>query len=289
MRSFTSRNFSEFKNKASEYHFEFYACAIRSAESEKQGHAFWPDGRKDYQIIIIEKGYGFFKSSPQGKAVRVGENNLILFCPGDYQDYWFEKNSNTIFYRIHFSGTQAPALLQDCGINITKRPFYTIKKAGSVRWYFEQLILLNKLDAPTKNLLLNSLTVALIYNIGRNLSGAHSLSKSYKIRRAIDYITTNPAEHHPVAFYAEMCRLSVSRFSAIFKEATNTSVKEYISGVRLECVINDFYNDRDCTLSIDEIANNNGYFNMTNFYNKFKEYTGKTPGQFRKYITKNRD
>lgn len=289
MRSFTSRNFHEFDDKASEQDFEFYACAARSADSEEQGHAFRPNGRKDYQMVIIEKGFGFFKADVQKKTVKLGENSLILFCPGDYQDYWFEQQNNTIFYRIHFSGTQVPALLQNCGIDTAKRPFYQIKKAGTLRWYFEQMILLNKQDSVAKSLLLNSLAITLIYHIGRNLNTAHSLSKSYKVRPAIDYITAHPTTSHPVSFYAEMCRLSISRFSAIFKEATNHSVKEYISGVRLEQVINDFYNDRSGERSIDDIAHENGYFNMTNFYNKFKEYTGKTPGQFRKFITKNRE
>ncbi len=66
-------------------------------------------GRLDYQIIYIDKGYGYFLI--ENKFDKVESGNIILLRPGEKNHYEFYSDSLTDYYWIHFSGYGVPELL----------------------------------------------------------------------------------------------------------------------------------------------------------------------------------
>lgn len=78
---------------------------------------------------------------------------------------------------------------------------------------------------------------------------------------------------------AAECGFCNNHVSKIFKEAMGISIKEYINKKRMEIAYN---LAKNTDMSIEGIMEKIGLNNRTHFYNLFKKYVGKTPGQLRK-------
>ena len=73
--------------------------------------------------------------------------------------------------------------------------------------------------------------------------------------------------------------LSTFYFSKLFNEYMGTSFPEYLSGIRVQNVINLLLNEN---LSITECAFMAGFQSTTRFNKAFREVTGSTPREYRK-------
>ena len=61
----------------------YYRVHSRSVVSTER-----PQGRRDYQLLYIAKGKGYFYfDGPDGKETIITEGNMILFRPGEIQYY----------------------------------------------------------------------------------------------------------------------------------------------------------------------------------------------------------
>ena len=85
------------------------------------------------------------------------------------------------------------------------------------------------------------------------------------------YMHTNYQENHNLQFYADMCNLSVERFSHAFKECTGVSPKAYMTQIKI---------DNACKLlertdlNISEVAKVIGIEDVNYFSRIFKQHTG---------------
>ena len=57
------------------------------------------NGRKDYQLLYIAKGKGYFYfDGPLGQETVITEGNMILFRPGEIQYYYYHAPDKTEVY-----------------------------------------------------------------------------------------------------------------------------------------------------------------------------------------------
>jgi len=100
-----------------------------------------------------------------------------------------------------------------------------------------------------------------------------------KIRLVLRHIAEHYEEKLAVEDMADICGYSASHFMRWFKEMTGTGFNSYLIEYRLDRAAQQL---RSTTLTVLEIAENNGFDNLSNFNRLFKKKFEMTPSQFRK-------
>jgi AraC-like DNA-binding protein len=100
------------------------------------------------------------------------------------------------------------------------------------------------------------------------------------IKNALEYIEQNSQKEFTVAYLAQMCLLSESRFYALFQKAIGCSPIAYRNNIRISKAINLLGGD----FSIEEIAAKVGFCSAIFFRRIFKQIMGKLPSQYRKSL-----
>ena len=98
------------------------SCGIDYTEKIRRG-SIRPHGRVDYHLLYIARGE--CHAVLEDGEHTVGEGGLIFFFPGQRQEYFFEPNSGSISYYIHFTGRDAEEILRSLGFygkNIFEAP-----------------------------------------------------------------------------------------------------------------------------------------------------------------------
>ncbi len=86
-------------------------------------------------------------------------------------------------------------------------------------------------------------------------------------------------QNKSIKHYADMCCLSVDRFSHSFKESMGISPMGYIMNMRVRTACELLSNTN---LTLAAVAENVGITDVNYFCRMIKKYTGNTPGHYRK-------
>lgn len=112
----------------------------------------------------------------------------------------------------------------------------------------------------------------------------HSMKNySQLTQRCITYIDFHYAEPLSLSFFADMCHVTKSYLSTLFKKETNTNITDYIHSVRIRhalVLLN------STALPIHAIATSCGYSDINYFIKIFKRLNGNSPKQYRSQMTK---
>ncbi len=99
----------------------------------------------------------------------------------------------------------------------------------------------------------------------------------------IDYIEKHYNESLKIQDLAKMCKMSYSSFARLFKKTYHQSCKEYIEFIRLNKV-KDLL--RMTNIDLTCISNETGFSDCSHLIRTFKKWTGMTPKQWRKSISR---
>ena len=99
-----------------------------------------------------------------------------------------------------------------------------------------------------------------------------------RLRRVLDYISTNIDKEITVAQLAEVAGRSMFHFARMFTSAMGVSPHRYVSRMRLENAMAELAAGR---LSLAEIAFNAGFSSQASFTRAFNRASGLTPGEYR--------
>jgi AraC-like DNA-binding protein len=108
---------------------------------------------------------------------------------------------------------------------------------------------------------------------------APALINHRQISPALYLMNTRPEEAWPLSTLARKCAMSRSAFAEKFKQAVGQSPMTYLLKIRM---------DKACDLlsqnilEIKEISEQTGYQSQSSFSNAFKQWTGVSPGSYRK-------
>ena len=234
-------------------------------------------GRKDYHILYITNG--ICRVTFDNQEIRVGAGNIILFKPYEKQIYSFLAKDNPISSYIHFSGTACAELLEEYGLSDKSVIFVGVSnQLDQIFSKMENEFALKKkfYQDVCAGLLLQFLSVA-----GR-LSKFTEKGIPLNVEKSMDsickYIRQNYHENNSIAFYADMCHLSVSRFSHAFKESTGSSPKTYIILAKINVAT---WLIESTNMSMADIAAAVGIDDVNYFSRLFKKHTGHTPSFYR--------
>lgn len=100
------------------------------------------------------------------------------------------------------------------------------------------------------------------------------------MQKAIRYIRRHYSEDLSRESVAAAFYLSPSHFSALFKQETGCSFKDYLTNVRMQTAVELL----STPMLINDIAEKVGYHNRNRFIINFKNYTSYTPTEYRKQV-----
>ncbi len=118
-------------------------------------------------------------------------------------------------------------------------------------------------------------------NIDLSLDMSVNDSLAVQVQKVMDYISVNFQDAITVSFAAQMCNVSYSYFSRIFKQITKHSFSEYLNYVRIT-EAEKLLASTDLTMT--EIAMQTGFSTSSYFIQQFKLHKHISPKQFRKNI-----
>lgn len=101
------------------------------------------------------------------------------------------------------------------------------------------------------------------------------------MQKVLNYLEVHYNENLKLEHIAQYFNYNSSYFGKIFHLATGVCFNTYVEKLRLETAKELFLNEK---LKNSEIAIRVGYHNIEYFYKKFKEYTGKSPTEYRNFI-----
>lgn len=233
-----------------------------------------PNGRIDYQIIYVYSGCGYFRIN--GEYVKIDAGNLILFLPGDPQDYYYYLSDNPEVFWAHFSGYECDMLLNKIGfidkrvVKIGDNPVYRILFKKIIREI--QLKRVEFLEFT--NLNFRELLLTIIRDITKNQSELDEAMEN-----TILYFHSNFSSEISIHNYANSIGLTTNWFIRCFKKQFGISPNRYIINLRISkakdlLTTSNYY--------VNEIAEIVGYQNPLYFSRIFKKETGISPNEYRK-------
>lgn len=226
-----------------------------------------PEGREDYQIIIVLKGSARFTLN--SKEYALNENYGFIYSPKQKQEYTMTVGSKCFW--IHFSGTEIEPLLERMGIN---RPVFYIQNTDGVEKIFNKMLDCTVEENNTPEDLLNALFITLLSGFREN-----AYSRDIRIVRAINMMKSENFKGRTVNEYAEISGLSVYHFIKRFKEVTHLSPHQYKAKLLVEKAIHLF---STTNMNISEVSEALGFDDSLYFSRFFKKYTGESPKKYLK-------
>ncbi len=233
------------------------------------------NGRDDYHLLYIHDGEITLTINNTPYTLYAGDLAFI-----DYNvPHVYTSNSTSYYHWLHFKGTFAQQLLQDCG-------------------FYESCVLKFPLDEKICQLFSNItnklnfqehmytkytsiyLTEILI-SFHEKLIESHNLRpNSFKQFDKVQSLMRSPAGHDlTIDDFAKMCHLSKSRFIKNFKKATGYTPIEY----RNHAIIDQAkWHLKNTCMSVAEISDALGFLNPSYFSTLFKKYADCTPIAYRK-------
>lgn len=270
----SSRNTTE---RTSEEYLALNSCGWETIDNGDRGSRR-PAGRVDYHILYIERGICYLMLD--GREVSVGEGGVILFRPGEPQIYHYRAVDASTAHYMHFTGQGCAQLLSRLGLSEMRvfmmgrsRSFEEI----SARMVREYTMRSRYWELRCAGCLSEMLSI-IARKYALRETGISRVGES-RINDVCLKLYADPVSPPSTAELAEMCCLSESRFTHLFREVTGKSLTEYITDLRMKRA-------REMLAATDfpvrEIAEQCGYEDANYFSRCFRRTVGCSPSEFRR-------
>lgn len=257
------------------------SCGNYKVKKRAEFRTSRPKGRKDYQLLYIAAGQGHFFINGQERVVSAG--NIIVYLPGQPQEYVYYKDDKTDVFWVHFTGSDVEKIIDYYNIRLSENIIY-IGTSPDYQWLFGQIIQEMQLCRPRFEELISLLLRNIFILISRNLIKANRADNSLEneVELAMHYFRENYRSEINVEDYALSRGMSASNFYRVFKQISGSTPLQYILKLRLSNAQNLLENSN---LSIAEIASAVGYENPLYFSRLFNKHIGVSPSEYRKMRT----
>ncbi len=264
--------FKDKTNFTSDEFLHINSCGV--SKYDNKAHIYRPNGRVDLHILFHLKGSITISC---GEEYSLSPGEAFILFENEPQDYTFsptkeEPEAETLW--IHFCGTAARQMLKTAGIDHSAA-LYPVSPAETER-LFRQLI---RYHLAGDSLMALSYLIRMVSSMSPDKK--RPLTESERaVRREAERIASNFTQEADLDAAATRCNLSRTRFSHLFKEVIGISPLRMQTNMRLD-------HARDLLLytelSVKEVAESCGYADQLYFSRIFKESTGISPSEYKKY------
>ncbi len=240
-----------------------------------------------HQLLYVVRGEA--EISVGGKSETVGDGTLVLFSRFEEHSIRVKSDEYKRFF-LHVSPetlmTGEDEILFSVLVNrtpgfchIVRVGEYAAQVEGMLRrltreFRSESLFREEMMDAILRGLLIT------VCRLMPSLSLPAQSEQSRLIYRIQKRFENEYGEHFTVSSLAEEYHMSASYLSHLFKDVTGSSVMEYLTACRMQAA-KTYLATSD--LSVGEIVSACGFTDDSNFSRSFRQRTGMTPSEFRKY------
>ncbi len=236
-----------------------------------------PNGRVDYYIFYIYSGRCTIHENGTDTEAKSGD--LILYRPNEPQNYSFSGKDKSISMYLHFTGTTCKTLLEK--YKLSDKRIYHIGVSNTIKQIFQRMEYEYLLKKPFYQEHCCGMIMELFATIGRKHLAPHTsdTASDKRISDICKIMITDFSDWHNIQYYADLCNLSPSRFSHIFKKYVGTPPQEYLMRLRISKA-SDLLCETD--LSVREVSEILGFGSEHYFIRVFKNHTGLSPLKFKK-------
>ncbi len=225
------------------------------------------NGRVDYQIMYIDKGYGHILLN--GEFIKVESGCIIILPPFIKNHYEFPQDSHSDYYWIHFTGYGVPELLKKLKLKDN------IFNVGDF-YEFRDIIISMSNVAAVEDFTTDSYLSSCIYMLLSRLSKKLYIPKN-PLHKVLTYMQNNNINTISNNDCAQMCGLSEYHFIRTFKKVMGITPHRYMAKITVNKAIELM---ADTNLNILEIARMLGFEDSLYFSRFFKKETGYSPKHY---------
>jgi len=224
-------------------------------------------GREDWSLYYCEAG----RLCIEEGSLSSGE--LWIYPPGVPQKYRLYCRDRTAYRFLHFTGTDMEELLTELGIPVCR---VLDVKIGNIAGILENIQSWTKESGAVAALNGEYLTLQLLSRLAGSCSGLREVNM---MKRITDHMEHSFQEEYDGGRYAEMLRVSVSRFHHLFKECLGIAPYAYYTRLRMAnaCGLLE-----ETELKVGQIAEKCGYQDPMYFAQAFRKAVGMSPTEYRK-------
>lgn len=236
------------------------------------------NGRGDYQLIYVAEGKMLLVLN--GKEQILQKGNMVLFRPGEQQNYTLYAKDKPETYWVHFTGNNVNRILEYYNIQSGENVFFTGASANYA-WIFNQMINELKLKRTDFSDMLTLQLRQLFLFIHRNRQEELNMSPTIfdEVENAVQYFNKNYYLPIEIEDYAKEHHITTSYLIRNFKKIVHVSPMQYIVSLRIESA----QKQLDSTdSSIAQIAESVGYDDPQYFSRLFSRHVGISPREYRK-------
>lgn len=232
--------------------------------------------REMFLLIYVLRGQ--MKCEFENSQWTVNANQLIwMDCKQTHQ--YYSTSAHTQFLWIHFSGNSCQPYYEKIKAENRKRLLVDSPEETLTIHFHSLLKMMEKefLDEQNASIYLHSIL--------RCVDRHHDVKKEVMhstISRAMSFIHTNYAADLSVDQMADQFGISKHYFIRLFKAETGFTPYEYLQHIRIRHAMERLSN---LTIPIEQVAQSCGYNNSSHFARSFKNHTGSSPSQYRRYFS----
>lgn len=249
---------------------------VNCAGYVKLSTPFWNSGkRSDWYLQLIDEG----TLTEDTQTLSAGQ--FIIRSPHKPYRYGLGSEDILSYYWIHFTGSSAQRLLQECGIEANR--IYTLPEGltSTIRRDFSSMFREFMFRQQNYADMTAAYATEVLVRLSRCAAEAGSGSLRSRLATSAEFIHKHYTEVLRVSELAQMEHLCESRFRELFREAFGASPNDYIIQLRLLHAA-DLLTQSD--LSIAQIAEMCGYADALYFSRLFRRKNGVSPAAYRKNV-----
>ncbi len=253
------------------------SCGVYRLSRQPVMTTLRPQGRRDYQLLYLSAGKACF--CLEGRMQEIPAGYMVLYRPGESQQYYYYAKDTPEVYWIHFSGFEAAHILDKIGFSDVH-----VLSCGMSFHYpelFRQIIQELQLKRPCFEELLCCYLQQIFTEIHRNQLeiSADKYRHMEDMEAAVHFFNEFFTQDISIGQYAREHHMSVSWFIRSFRHYMGMTPMQYITSIRInkarELLKNTDY-------SIQEISALSGYENPLYFSRIFHKQTGYSPSRYRR-------
>lgn len=240
-----------------------------------------PEGRDEIILIYCTAGAGWCKIEDQRWTLK--EGSALLIPPQMAHVYGAAEGMPWSICWAHLAGSQAGAYLDMLDVSL-ENPVLYVPDAQLVVQAFEEAY--SHVHSGYTDESLIGLSTALTRLLGllkcqQRAPNAIGRRREEKILQSIAYMREHLGEPRTLADLADAAAMSVSHYSHVFKEQTNTSPHNFFVRLKMQRAC-ELLDTTDST--IGDIAAAVGYDDQFHFCRMFKKVIGRSPTGYREVV-----
>jgi len=257
---------------------DLYVTDIGHFPSAPHHYVDRPDGTEEAILIYCITGLGWCRMGEKRWTVREGW--ALLIPPGTPHVYGSDPEAPWSIFWSHFGGTRVRGYLEMLGVTGQEPVFYAPEAQVIVQLFEEAYSHVYHGYTDTSLIGLSTVMTHLLgllkcHQRAPNAVGRH---REENILKSIQYMREHLHEPHTLVDLAQTSALSVSHYSRLFREQTNTSPLNFFIRLKMQraCALLDTTDN-----AVGDIAQKVGYDDPFHFCRMFKKVIGMPPTSYR--------